>query len=63
MIDNLTTVVTGIIGGITTLFDSGTWNSGTTTAGAAAVAVLFAVPVTIGVIRKVSSMVKSSKGN
>lgn len=64
MIENLTTVVNGIVSGITSLFTASTWQGdGTTTVASAAIAVLFAVPVTVGVIRKVTSLIKSSKGN
>ena len=65
MISNISSVIAGIVSAISALFNFsnyGTGESNTLGAGAVAVAVLFAVPILIGVLKKTTSLIKSMRG-
>lgn len=58
MIENVTAVITGIIGGITAMLTP----SSETVGALAPLAALFAIPIVAGVAKKVTSLIKSTKG-
>lgn len=66
MLSNIQEAITGLLGAIGNLLSptavSGENTFGATTAGVAAIGILFAIPVTAAVARKVTSLVKSIKG-
>lgn len=66
MLQNIQEAITGLLGAIGSLLNptvqSGEGNFGATAAGVAAIGVLFAIPITAAVARKVTSLVKGVKG-
>ena len=66
MLENIQEAITGLLGAIGSLLSptavSGEGSFGPTAAGVAAIALLFAIPVTAAVARKVTSLVKGIKG-
>lgn len=61
MISNITSVITGIIDAFGTFLTPTASESGLTAAEVTGIAVLFAVPITIGVVKRVRGLIKSTK--
>lgn len=64
MLENIQEAITGLLGAIGDLLSptAASDGFGPTAAGVAAIALLFAIPVTAAVARKVTSLVKGIKG-
>ena len=61
MIANITSVITGLFDAISSMLSPTAGEGGLSAGEIASLAALFAVPVTIGVVKKVKGLVKSSK--
>ena len=61
MIANITTVLTGLFDAISTMLTPTASEGGLVAGEVAGIAALFAVPVVIGVVKKVKGLVKSTK--
>lgn len=65
MLDNIQEAITGLLGAIGSLLSpsvAGENGFGATAAGVTAIAILFAIPVTALVAKKVTSLIKGIKG-
>lgn len=66
MLSNIQEAITGLLGAIGSLLSptaaTGEGAFGATAAGITAIAILFAIPITAAVARKVTSLVKGIKG-
>lgn len=66
MLQNIQEAITGLLSAIGSLLNptaqTGEGSFGATAAGVAAIGILFAIPITAAVARKVTSLVKGIKG-
>lgn len=62
MVDNIVSAITGIFSAIGDFLTPTATENGLTTGMVAGIATLFAVPITIGVVRRVSGLVRKMRG-